>query len=84
MKVDKVDNIKIRVFEISEFYNYSECHCDLTRHTPFGNEKIINDNCIENVINKAIEQYWIKEFELIPTHYENNTQTYKMICKCDM
>lgn len=84
MKVNKSDDtVKIRVFEISETYNYSTYHCRLARDVPFYHEKI-DSNSMEELIDRAIETYCIKEFELIPTHYENDTQEYTMICKCDI
>lgn len=84
MKVNKSDDtVKIRVFEISETYNYSTHRCRLTRNVPFCHEKI-DSNSMEELINNAIETYRIKEFELIPTYYENDTQEYTMICKCDI
>lgn len=85
MKVNKSDDtVKIRVFEISETYNYSTHRCRLTRYGPFSHKEIIDNNSMEELIDKAIETYCIKEFELIPTHYENDTQEYTMICKCDI
>lgn len=85
MKVNKSDDtVKIRVFEISETYNYSTHRCMLKRYVPFKHKEIIDSNSMEELINKTIETYCIKEFELIPTHYENDTQEYTMICKCDI